>query len=63
MGLFELLIFLALLGLIAWALTRYIPMSSGIARLIQIVAVVVGVWVVLGAFGLLPHDVPVPRIR
>ena len=63
MGLFELLIFLALLGLVTWALTAYIPMSSGIARLIQVVAVVVGAYVVLSAFGLLPHDVPVPRLR
>jgi hypothetical protein len=62
-GLLELLLFLALLGLGVWALTTYIPMSQGISRLIQIVAVVAAVWIVLGAFGLLPSDVPVPRLR
>jgi len=61
MGLFELLIFLAGVGLVAWALTTYIPMSDGIKRLIQIVAIVVCVWILLNAFGLVPHDVPVPH--
>jgi hypothetical protein len=63
MGLFELLVFIALLGLGVWALVTYVPMSQGFARLIQIVAIIVAVVVVLGAFGLLPSDVTVPRLR
>jgi hypothetical protein len=63
MGLFELLIFIALLGLGVWALTTYIPMPPGFARVIQIIAIVVVVLVVLSAFGLLPSDIAVPRLR
>jgi hypothetical protein len=62
MGLFELLIVIALIGLVAWALTHYIPMSDGVAKVIQIVAIVVIVVYVLSAFGLLPRDVAVPRL-
>jgi hypothetical protein len=61
MGLFELLIFLALIGLVTWAIVSFIPMSQGFARLIQIAAVIVGVYIVLGAFGLIPHDVAIPK--
>jgi hypothetical protein len=62
MGVFELLIICALIGLGAWALTTYIPMSVGVARVIQIVAIVIIVAFVLSAFGLIPRDVPVPRL-
>ena len=62
MGVFELMITLALLGLGAWALITYIPMSDGIKRVITIVAIIVSVVIALSAFGLLPHDVAVPRL-
>jgi hypothetical protein len=61
MGLFELIIFLALIGLVTWAVVTYIPMSAGIKQIIQIAAIVVAVWIVLNAFGLVPRDVPVPK--
>lgn len=63
MGVFELMIVCALIGLIAWAITTYIPMDAMIARVIQIIAIVVIVAFVLGAFGLIPRDVAVPRLR
>ena len=62
MGVFELLIFCALIGLGAWALTTYIPMSPGIVKVIHIVALCAIVLVVLSAFGLIPHDVPVRNL-
>lgn len=63
MGVFELLVVCSGIGLVAWALTTYIPMSSGAARVIQIIAIVVIVAIALGEFGLLPRDVAVPRLR
>ena len=63
MGVFELMIWCAGIGLVAWALTTYIPMTEGIKRVIQIVAIVVIVAVVLNAFGLFPRDMAVPRLR
>jgi len=63
MGVFQLMIMCALIGLGAWALTTYIPMSAGVARVIQIVAIVVIVALVLAAFGLIPMDVQVPKLR
>ena len=63
MGVFELMVWCAGIGLAAWALTTYIPMSAGVARVIQIVAIVVIVAVVLNAFGLIPRDVAVPNLR
>ena len=56
------MIICALIGLAAWALTHYIPMSEGVGKVIQIVAIVVIVVVVLNAFGLIPTDVPVPKL-
>jgi hypothetical protein len=61
MTLFELLFLVAFIGLVAWGLVHYIPMSEGIAKVVQGVALVVVIWLVLAAFGLLPRDVPVPR--
>ena len=63
MGVFELMLICAFVGLVAWAITAYIPMSPGIARVIHIVAIVVIVAFVLSAFGLFPRDVAVPRLR
>lgn len=63
MGVIELMVWCALIGLIAWALTAYIPMSEGVKRVIQIVAIVVIVVVVLNAFGLIPRDMAVPKLR
>lgn len=63
MEILTLLIILALLGLVAWALTTYVPMAPGMARLIQVAAIVIGVLIVLQALGLLPTLGTVPRLR
>jgi hypothetical protein len=48
-----LLVFVALIGLAAWALTTLIPMPPGVAKIIYVVAVILCVLIVLNAFGLL----------
>lgn len=54
MTLISLIIVLALVGLITWAVTTYIPMPATFKRLILIVVIVCVVVWLLGLFGLLP---------
>ena len=54
----QLIILLALAGLLVWALTTFIPMSPNFARLIQVVAIVLAVLYVLQAFGLFVMPAP-----
>ena len=59
----SLIVYIALIGLLTWALTTYIPMQAGFKRVIYIVAIVCIAILVLNAFGLLPiRDVPVPQL-
>lgn len=58
-----LILTLALLGLIAWAIVTYIPMPQPIKTLIVIVIVVFCILIVVNAFGLLNYDVGIPRLR
>lgn len=60
-----LLIVLAIIGVIAWAVTTYIPMPPGIRNLIIIVAVVVAVIYALNAFGITLGlgNVTVPHLK
>lgn len=53
-----LIVILALLGLLYWAVTTLIPMPTQIQRVILVVVVVIAVLLVLQAFGLLPAGVP-----
>lgn len=62
MPLFSVLIILALVGLLAWALTTYIPMPDGVKRLIIIVAIAVCVLWVLSLFGFTLSSMPGPRV-
>lgn len=65
MSLLGLLLILVVIGVVTWALTTYVPMSGGIARLIQIVAIVVAIVYVLSAFGVFHavSGVQVPQVR
>jgi hypothetical protein len=63
MEILVLLVWLALIGFAAWALTTLIPMDATIARGIQIVALIICVLIVLQAFGLLTSLGTVPRLR
>ena len=60
-----LIIYIALLGLITWAVITYVPMPPPFKTAITIVAVILLILIILSAFGLLDsvRDVSVPRIR
>jgi hypothetical protein len=62
-GLIGLLIVLALIGVLAWALTTYVPMPPPIKGVIVVVCVVVAIFVALGAFGVVAGPLPVVRVR
>lgn len=57
----SLIITLALLGLIVWAITTYIPMPPVFKTVIYIVAAVCLIMLLMRAFGVV--DIPVPQIR
>ena len=53
---------LAVIGVLLWALNTYIPMDSKIKGLINIVAIVCVVLWLLSVFGLIPGPgIPIPR--
>ncbi len=59
-----LIVQLAIIGLIVWAITTFIPMDARIKKVIYVVAVVCVVVFLLRAFGLWPvADVPIPKLR
>lgn len=60
-GVIGLIVVLALLGLAVWAITTLIPMPPQFHKMIIVVAVIVGVLIVLHAFGLAPSGLP--RVR
>ena len=53
MSLISLLVLIAVIGLVAWALRTYVPMPPSFQNLIVVVAIVAVVFIVLNAFGLL----------
>ena len=62
----SLIVTLAIVGLIVWLVTAYIPMPEVFKKVIYVVAVVCVLLFVLRAFGILHstpiHDVPVPQL-
>lgn len=63
MGLFELIIMIALGGLLVWAITNFIPMPPPFKNAIYVISVVVLVIYVLHAFGLFHgfHDIKIGK--
>jgi hypothetical protein len=55
----ELLLFLALIGVIAWALVTYLPMPQPVKTVIVVAAVLICVLILVRALGL---DLAVPRL-
>ncbi len=55
MGLIELIITIALVGLLVWAITTLVPMPEPFKRAIYVLSVVVLALYILAAFGLMPH--------
>lgn len=63
MSLIMLMLMLAVLGAITWAIVTYIPMPGGIRTVIIVIAVVAAVIYALNAFGVsIPHF-PVPAVK
>ena len=61
-GIIGLLIAVALIGLVVWAITTLVPMDAKFKQIIYVIAVVVTVLFVLSAFGLLPSGIGAPRV-
>lgn len=55
MGLLELVLIIAIVGLFVWAITTLIPMPPPFKTAIYVVCVVGLVMYLLSAFGLMPH--------
>ena len=62
MGIVQYLVLAAIVGFIAWALVRFVPMAAGMKKVITWGAVVILVLILLNAMGLLPYDYPIPRV-
>ena len=56
MGIFQLIFILAVIGVVLWAVTTYIPMNPSIKKILVIAVVVVVVLWLASVFGLLPSN-------
>ncbi len=65
MGLIELIVYIAVMGLLVWAITSFVPMPEKFKQAIYVIAVVVLVVFVLQQFGLFHgfHDIKIPGTR
>ncbi len=65
MGLIELIVMIAVMGLLVWAITTFVPMPEKFKQAIIVIAVVVLVIYVLQAFGLFKHfhDIKIPGTK
>ncbi len=54
MGLLSIIIIIALVGVLMWAVNKYIPMEPNIKMFLNIVVVIVLTFWVLSLFGILP---------
>lgn len=57
----ELILSLALIGLIVWAITTYIPMPPIFKTVIYVIVAVVLILYLMRVFGI--SDIPLPRLR
>lgn len=57
----HLIIWLALIGLIVYLVTNYIPMAQPFKIAIYVVAAICVIFLLMSAFGL--SDIPVPQLR
>lgn len=58
-----LLVYIALIGLIAWALVTYVPMPPPVKTVIVVVAVIACILIAFQAFGGHLPNPPVPQVR
>lgn len=62
-GMITLIVTLAVVGLIVGPILTYIPMPSVFKTAIIVVSVICLLCYLLNAFGIVGHDISVPRIR
>jgi hypothetical protein len=55
MGLIEIIVTLAIVGILLWLVETYIPMDAGIKKLLQVIVILVVVIWLLQSFGILGH--------
>ncbi len=55
MGLIEIIITLAVVGILLWLVETYIPMDAGIKKLLQVVVVLIVIIWLLQSFGVIGH--------
>lgn len=53
MTLIQLVVVLVVIGVVMWLINTYIPMSSGIKKILNVVIIIVVILYVLSAFGVL----------
>lgn len=58
-----LIVTLALIGVILWLVNTYLPMDPKIKQIMNVVVVICVILWLLGAFGILRMDAPVPQFR
>lgn len=64
MSIIALIVWLVVIGVVAWLITTYIPMPQPFKTILMIVLVVVALLLVLSAFGLIGGlSTDVPRVR
>jgi membrane protein DedA with SNARE-associated domain len=54
MTIVSLIVWLVVLGVVAWLINSFIPMEATIKRILNIVLIVIAIVIVLFAFGILP---------
>lgn len=63
MSLISLILVLVAVGVILWAINTYIPMDGKIKNILNVVVVIAVILWLLYAFGVLPNDIRVPKLR
>lgn len=65
MPVLTLLFILVVIGVLIWAVTTFIPMDGNIKMLIRVVGVIIALFYILNAFGVIGglSNATVPRIR
>jgi hypothetical protein len=64
MGILELFFIIVVIGVVVWAICKWVPMDGDFKTAIKVVGLLVVVLIVLEAFGIFAHfhDVAVPRV-
>jgi hypothetical protein len=64
MGLIEFILLCIVIGLIVWAVNTYLPLPAPIKTLILVAAVIVLLFVLFNAMGIIGGaDIRIPRVR